>query len=192
MAAICRAVLRLLAAHPELHVVYPVHMSPRVRQVVFPLLGRHERVSLVNVGPQERLYNEVAAWAKDAKMADGSRVIDQAWVKLNLARFKAKLEVLRLMNWKQAWCMTQGALHPADSSAAKVFGSEFYIEGYRLMLEVLGANAPLLDDAPGAALRGRVDRSYRNGLILTFGGGTNEVQRDIIAMAGLGMPHYKE
>jgi hypothetical protein len=72
-----------------------------------------------------------------------------------------------------------------------VYGSELFIEGHRLMLEVLGANAPLLGTSPGAALKGRVDSSYRNGLILTFGGGTNEVQRDIIAMAGMGLPHYK-
>jgi hypothetical protein len=40
-------------------------------------------------------------------------------------------------------------------------------------------------------LQGRIESGYRNGLILTFGGGTNEVQRDIIAMAGMGLPHYK-
>ena len=44
---------------------------------------------------------------------------------------------------------------------------------------------------PGSILRGRIESMYRNTLILTFGGGTNEVQRDIIAMAALGMPHYK-
>ena len=49
----------------------------------------------------------------------------------------------------------------------------------------------LRGDSPGALLRGRLERMYRATLILTFGGGTNEVQRDIIAMAGLRMPHYK-
>ena len=48
------------------------------------------------------------------------------------------------------------------------------------------------DVSAGAVLQGKIDSSYRNGLILTFGGGTNEVQRDIIAMAGLGLPHYKD
>jgi acyl-CoA dehydrogenase len=41
---------------------------------------------------------------------------------------------------------------------------------------------------PGHVLRGRPERMYRSMLILTFGGGTNEIQRDIIAIAGLGMP----
>jgi alkylation response protein AidB-like acyl-CoA dehydrogenase len=150
----------------------------------------HERVSLSNVGPLHRLLSEVTEWARSAKRGSG-KVIDQPWVQSNLAKCLAKIEVLRLMNWKQAWASTQGSLNPADSSAIKVFGSEFYIEGYRLLLEVLGSHATLLGDSPGAVLRGRVDSSYRNSLILTFGGGTNEVQRDIIAMAGLQMPHYK-
>jgi hypothetical protein len=37
-------------------------------------------------------------------------------------------------------------------------------------------------------LRGRLERSSRSQTIFTFGGGTNEVQRDIIAMVGLGLP----
>jgi len=152
----------------------------------------HERVSLMNVGPSDRMYQDVVAWAREARMADGSRVIDAPWVQLNLARYKAKLEILRLMNWKQAWAMTRGALHPADSSAVKVFGSEFYIEGYNLLLEVLGAVGTLKGSSPAAVLRGQLEMRYLASPILTFGGGTNEVQRDIIAMAGLQLPHYKD
>jgi alkylation response protein AidB-like acyl-CoA dehydrogenase len=151
----------------------------------------HERVSLVNVGPCERIYDEVCAWARNAKRADGSRVIDLPWVQLNLARFKANVEVLRLMNHKQAWAMTRGSLHMADSSAVKVFGSEFYVQGYNLLLEVMGAAGTLKTGSPEAVLQGRVEMRYLSSLILTFGGGTNEVQRDIIAMAGLQLPHYK-
>ncbi len=152
----------------------------------------HERVSLMNVGPTERMYDEVVEWARDTKLADGRRVIDQDWVKLNLARFKVTVDALRLMNWKQTWAMTKGALHPADSSAVKVFGSEFYIQGYNLLLEVLGAAGVLKAGSPGALLQGRLEMRYLASLILTFGGGTNEVQRDIIAMAGLQLPHYKD
>ena len=62
---------------------------------------------------------------------------------------------------------------------------------HRALLEVFGPLGAVQADSPGAILRGRVESMYRNTLILTFGGGTNEVQRDIIAMAALGMPHYK-
>ncbi len=151
----------------------------------------HERVSLSNVGPCERLYKEVLAWAQETVLADGRRVVDQPWVQLSLARYKAHVDALRLMNWKQAWSLTRGNLHPAASSAVKVFGSEFYVQGYNWLLEVLGARGPLKRGSPEAVLRGQIEMRYLSSLILTFGGGTNEVQRDIIAMAGLQLPHYK-
>jgi alkylation response protein AidB-like acyl-CoA dehydrogenase len=91
------------------------------------------------------------------------------------------------MNWRIAWGVGKG-LNPADASATKVFGTEFFTEGYRLLMEVLGPNAVVRDGSVGSILRSRVERAYRSTLILTFGGGTNEVQRDIIAMVGLGLP----
>jgi len=151
----------------------------------------HERISLMTVGRLLRDLEAVSAWARETRV-DGGRVIDQAWVQQGLARLFAKAQVLRLMNWKQAWAAEQGQPRMADSSAIKVYGSELQIEAYRALLEVLGAPGILARGSPGAVLQGRIESSYRNGLILTFGGGTNEVQRDIIAMAGLGMPHYKD
>jgi len=94
--------------------------------------------------------------------------------------------------WKQAWAAEKDQPQMADSSAIKVYGSELQIEAYRALMEVLGASAIIATGSPGAVLQGKMESSYRNGLILTFGGGTNEVQRDIIAMAGMGMPNYKD
>jgi alkylation response protein AidB-like acyl-CoA dehydrogenase len=151
----------------------------------------HERVALFNYGPMSLTFADVVQWARETQHPDGGRVIDRPWVQQNLARFKANLEALKVMNWKQAWDITQGGLHPAQASAIKVFASEFNVQGYHLLMEVLGEEGLIRDGSPGAILRGRIERTYRSVLILTFGGGTNEVQRDIIAMAGLGMPHYK-
>lgn len=148
-----------------------------------------ERVSLSASGSVQRKLDEVRAWAQATKLGDGRRVIDQEWVQVNLARVAARLEFLRLMNWKVADAATRGDLSPADSSATKVFGSEFNIEAYRLLMEVMGQDS-LVNDGPGTVLRGDIERAMRSALILTFGGGTNEIQRDIIAMMGLGMPRY--
>ncbi len=148
----------------------------------------HERVSLMSPGPFSRVFDETVRWAKETKLSDGRRVIDRPFVQMNLARTKAHLEVLKLMNWKQAWALTQGQLHPADASAVKVFGSEFFVEGSRWLLEVIGQAGYLKKGSPGSVLRGRIERHYRAVSILTFGGGTNEIQRDIIAAAGLQMP----
>jgi alkylation response protein AidB-like acyl-CoA dehydrogenase len=107
---------------------------------------------------------------------------------VSLARLRARLEFLRLMNWKIAWAAQQESLHPADASATKAFGTEFYLEACRALMEILGQGAYLPRDATGALLHGELERAYRGLLILTFGGGTNELQRDLIAVFGLGMP----
>ena len=151
----------------------------------------HERISLMTVGRMLRTLEAVASWASETQV-DGERVIDKGWVQQSLARLHAKAQVLRLMNWKQAWAADRGQPSMADSSAIKVYGSELQIEAYRALLEILGAPGLLNRNSAGAVLEGKLESSYRNGLILTFGGGTNEVQRDIIAMAGLGLPHYKD
>ena len=106
----------------------------------------------------------------------------------NLALVEAKLEVLRLMNWRQAWNLEQGKLAPEEASCLKVWGSEFYVEGYRLLMEVMGEESVLVRGSPGAVLHGDLERHYRATLVLTFGGGVNEIQRDIIAATALRMP----
>jgi 3-oxocholest-4-en-26-oyl-CoA dehydrogenase alpha subunit len=148
----------------------------------------HERVSLSSAGTVERKLNEVRRWAQDTKLSDGRRVIDQEWVQTGLARIHAKTEFLKLLNWKVAWSVTTGTLNAADASAVKVLGSELYIEAYRTLMEILGQGGTLTKDSAGAILGADLERAMRNTLILTFGGGTNEIQRDIIAMVGLGMP----
>ncbi|RMF19312.1 MAG: acyl-CoA dehydrogenase [Deltaproteobacteria bacterium] len=148
----------------------------------------HERVSLVAAGTIERFFRETVEWAKQTKLPDGRRVIDQPWVQLDLGRVEAKIEVLKLLNWRQAWNMTNGTFNYAEASTVKVYGTEMYIEVYQRLMEVVGQAGYLKRGTPGHVLRGKLERMYRSMLILTFGGGTNEIQRDIIAVAGLGMP----
>jgi alkylation response protein AidB-like acyl-CoA dehydrogenase len=148
----------------------------------------HERVSLSSAGSVQTKIADVRAWAQHTKLPDGRRVIDQEWVQTSLARLTAKASFLELLNWKVAWSVTQGSLNPADASAVKVLGSEFYIEAYRALMEVVGASAVLKKGSPGAAVAGDLERWMRSVLVLTFGGGTNEIQRDIISMVGLAMP----
>jgi len=145
----------------------------------------HERVALTSAAPIMTVLREVREWAQHTKLPDGRRVIDQEWVQIHLARVHAKVQFLRLKNWQIA---SGGSVGPADASATKVFGTEFATEAYRLLMEVLGPNAIVRPGSSAAALSGRVERMHRSSLILTFGGGTNEVQRDIIANVGLRLP----
>jgi alkylation response protein AidB-like acyl-CoA dehydrogenase len=115
-------------------------------------------------------------------------VVDQEWVQMTFARVKANLEFLKLINWKVAWTATQGHLDIADASSIKVFGTEYYMTAIRLLGDILGESAYLPEGSPGAVLKGQLEANYRGLVILTFGGGVNEVQRDLISIFGLGMP----
>ncbi|WP_086838120.1 acyl-CoA dehydrogenase family protein [Amycolatopsis kentuckyensis] len=142
----------------------------------------HERVALTSSAPIRKALADVLEWAKE------TGAIDQEWVRVNLARVHAGAEYLKLRNWRIAWAAAASELGPAEASATKVFGTEFAIEAYRLLMEVLGAAAVVREGSPGALLAGRIERLHRSALILTFGGGTNEIQRDMIAATALGLP----
>ncbi len=149
----------------------------------------NERVTLCSSGMIEGLFEDVTAWAKETTRADGTRVIDQEWVQMTIARIYARIDFLRLMNFKVAWCAEQNMpLDPAHASSVKVFGTEFYLEALRGMQEILGAQANFRGDSPESVLGGRVGQMLRSIHILTFGGGVNEMQRDLISMFGLRMP----
>ncbi|MGI8662870.1 MAG: acyl-CoA dehydrogenase family protein [Acidimicrobiales bacterium] len=151
----------------------------------------HERVTLCSPGMAERMLHDTIDWARATMLPDGSRVIDQEWVQINLARAYAGFEFLRLANWKVAWASTKKVLPVADASTIKVFGTEHYLDSFKLLMEVLGERAYVTDGSPGSVLGSRLESMYRSLLILTFGGGTNELQRDLIAAFGMGMPMAK-
>ena len=147
-----------------------------------------ERVSL---GPSAGIFrnlDKVTAWAASTGSAGAGRVIDQEWVRCNLARVRAKAEVAELFNWQVAAEHEQGRLNPADASAMKVYGTELRIESLRLLMEVLGPAATLKKGSPGAVLGGALEGEYRAAIVGTFGGGVNEIQREIVAAAGLRTP----
>lgn len=150
----------------------------------------HERVALTSAAPLVHAVAEVRRWAQETKNPDGSRVIDAEWVQVLLGRAHARVEVLSLMNWKIASSNGKD-LSPADASATKVYGSELAVEVYRALMEIVGPNAFVRADSPAAVLAGRLERYHRTSLVMTFGGGTNEIQRDIIGMVGLGLPAAK-
>ena len=175
----------------------------------------HERVGLAALGGlAHRLWDDVVAWAAETPAAapaagsaaaapaaqppierataaqpptDGPRMIDLPWVQLDLARTHARLEAMQLLNWRMAVAVGEGTLQPADSSAVKVYGTETTIDVYRTLLGIVGAAGYLKAGTPGALMHGELERAARAAQINTFGGGVNDVQREIVAAAGLSM-----
>jgi len=149
-----------------------------------------ERLALVNHGPVDELYHQLLSLAKSTKVDSTNALSDIDWVKSNFAKIYSGLETLKLICWKQVWGMENNVLSMTDASLAKIYGSEYFIEAYRMMMEIFGELSIIRDDSL-SILNSRLERMYRTASILTFGGGTNEVQRDIISMAGLLMPRSR-
>jgi alkylation response protein AidB-like acyl-CoA dehydrogenase len=146
----------------------------------------HERVGLAALASlAHRLWAEVSEWALQRDLAD------VPWIQADLARTYALLEAQRLLNWRMTAAVNNDTLGPADSSSVKVFGTESTVEVYRVLLGIVGAGGYMAPGTPGAVLHGELERAGRQAQINTFGGGVNEVQREILATAGLGMKRGK-
>jgi hypothetical protein len=149
----------------------------------------HERVGLAAFGGIAfKHLDDVVAWAKETCDAAGVRVVDDPRVQQALGEASARLDAMKVMNWRMAWGLEQDLLDPAQASAVKVYSTETLIEVYRLLQEVVGVAGALRKGSAGAVLLGALSQEARACQINTFGGGVNEVQREIIAMAGLKMP----
>jgi alkylation response protein AidB-like acyl-CoA dehydrogenase len=148
----------------------------------------HERITLAAPGVVDRLLDEVWAWAGKTPSPGGGRMLDEGWVQINLARIYAKLDAMKVLNWRSAWSINFGVPDMAEASVVKVMGTEFLVEAYRILLEIVGAAGMIKEGEPGAEFSGLLEIAYRTAGTYTFGGGVNEVQRDIIAAAGLGLP----
>ncbi len=147
----------------------------------------HERVALAaRGGIANELFDEVLAWTKEQPSGDG-RLFDVPWVREKLAEVYALLSATDLFNLRLVAAVASGTLGGGESAAAKVYGTEAVVDAYGMLQEVLGARGLLRPGTPGAALQGRVEALGRRAQNNTFGGGTNEVMREIVAAKSLGM-----
>lgn len=143
----------------------------------------HERVGLAGFsGRTEAAWDAVRDWCVEAGLAA------QPWAQADLARGYAQVEAMRLLNWQLAGAVETGQVSVADASAAKVFGTQTHVAVCRTLFGLLGAAGSRRPGQPGAPVDGRVEALTRGSIVNTFGGGVNEVLRDLICTNGLGMP----
>jgi 3-oxo-4-pregnene-20-carboxyl-CoA dehydrogenase beta subunit len=144
----------------------------------------HERVMLGPAGRLAALYDRVRDWAAATPGPDGAPLLTQPDVRSALARVRAVLGVNELLNWELA---AASAVDVAGASTVKVFSSERLIVLGPLLHEVVGRHGDLADPAT-AGLAAWLDVQVKRNTVLTFGGGVNEIQRELIATFGLGLP----
>ena len=132
-------------------------------------------------------FTKVLDWAK-AKDENGRRAVDQAWVRQSLAECYTRIEAMRLTNFRIAASLEAGAMDVSLASATKVYGSEGVVEVLHRLMDIVGSSSLVRGGSAAAYLMGELEYELRAAPINTFGGGTNEIQRELIAQFGLGMP----
>ena len=147
-----------------------------------------ERVSIGGrySGLLKRL-NKLVAYANETEV-DGKPLSADPTVRNRLADLGMKLEVVRLFSYRTAWMIESGVVPNYESSAQKIIATDLIQEVADFGVELLGLHGQLTKESPHALLDGEMEQAYRSGIFLRFGAGANEVQRDIIARRGLGMP----
>ena len=141
----------------------------------------HERVMLGPAGRIGGLYHRVRAWAA------AHALLDLADVRAVLAETFAVARVNELLNWQVAVSSTTAPVTVADASATKVFSSE-RIQRIGRLLEEIVARYGDFADPDTAELAEWLDVLAKRNLVLTFGGGVSEIQRELISSIGLGLP----
>jgi 3-oxocholest-4-en-26-oyl-CoA dehydrogenase alpha subunit len=148
----------------------------------------HERVGLAALAyGAQGCFDDTLQWARITPAGAGF-VIDQPWVQTALAEAYVLLQAYAVLGNRVAWEVAQGETRAQLASACKVFSTESYIRVLRLLLDVTGSCGLLRQGSPGAVLGGRLEAEYRRCQINTFGGGTTEVLRDMVAQMALGLP----
>ena len=146
-----------------------------------------ERSSIGTAAINQRIIEELVQYAKETK-CNGGTLADAPLIRNELAGVAVENEVLRMMCYRIAWMFSKG-LHPSyESSMSMLFGSELIRRLGNVGMRILGPYGQLDVGSKWAVLNARIMRMYLSSISMGVGGGSNEIQRNIIAMRGLGLP----
>ena len=146
-----------------------------------------ERIGLVPHSRMRRMLEDMIRWTKDT-VIDGRRLFDEPWVREKLADLTVRTEVLRLFNFRAATMIAQGIEPFAEAAMTKVYGSELFQTVAGTCMDIMGLIGGLQPPSGLSPAQGVFQRDFAALRLLTFGGGANEVLKDMIAVSGLGMP----
>jgi hypothetical protein len=134
-------------------------------------------------GPSVHHFEDLAAYVKQIP-----RLAKDPRVRQKLAELAVEVEVVRLLALRVAWMTNQGIVPNYESSMVKLFKTEF---DYRLAIagmQILGLYGQLQEGSKWARMEGRLESLYREAVGSVITAGSSEIQRNIIAIRGLGMP----
>jgi hypothetical protein len=146
-----------------------------------------ERISIFTVAGVRAVFDSLLAWSRE-KQAGGRRPFDEPPVRSTLADFKVQLEVLQSLSYRILGMVERGEHPNYEASIVKIFSTEMMQRLQHAGTKLLGPYGQLTPQDPRAPIGGRIEQGYRAAVMPTFGAGSNEVMRNIIATRGFGLP----
>ncbi len=146
-----------------------------------------ERIFMGKYARLRRTFTELVGCCRQLSR-DGRTLYEDSVVQDRLVGLHIAIERLRLLCFKAAWMVDKGVVPTAEASAQKVIASELEQRLADEGMRILGPCGQLAHDSPHAPMAGRLVSSWLLAPMMRFGGGANEIQRDIIAQRGLGLP----
>lgn len=146
-----------------------------------------ERLMLSTYSRMERMLQETTEWAKEMEV-DGMRVIDHVGVRNCLAELTVKIDVLKWLNYRAAWSHANEKSAPFRPSMNKIFAAELNQQVFDSCMQIMGMFGQLQTGSEWAVADGSAAEYAKKRLVYLFGGGANEIQRDLVARFGLGLP----
>ena len=153
---------------------------------VMPQLLVAERGGAERIGASKRMLDELVKYAKETRR-NGKTLAENPLVRQKLAQLAIEIEAGRWFTYRIAWMQSKGLLPAIETSVAKLYGGELVQRVGRVGMEILGLHGQLTADSKWKALGGKVQYWSLHTLCRTLGGGSSEMQRDIIARS-LGLP----
>ena len=147
----------------------------------------YERAAVAPISPLQRNLDELVQFAKDTKR-NGATLAEDPIIRHKLADLGVQVGIRRLFSYRNAWMIENDLVPTKEASIAKIWSSELAQRLAATALEMMGPAGQLKKGSKWANLQGRFERYYRQSPLMRFGAGTNEIQRNIIAQRGLGLP----
>jgi alkylation response protein AidB-like acyl-CoA dehydrogenase len=147
----------------------------------------YERTAIEAPSRAQRILNDLVRYAKLTKK-NGRILAQDANVRQRLAQLAIEVDVARCLSYRVATSQARGDIPGPESPANKVFCSEMIQRIAQLGTQMMGLYSQLEFHTKWAPLKGKIERLYLTSVSGTIAGGTSEIQRNIIAERGLGLP----
>ncbi len=146
-----------------------------------------ERIGVFPISRVRRLFEQLVEYVRTADFG-GYRPKDDPDVRRRIADLSAEVEVAQMLSYRAAWMVSKGQVPNYEAAAVKIFGTELQQRVTHAATLILGLYGQLIERSPRAPKNGLFEQMYEAAVMPTFGAGSNEILRQIIATRGMGLP----